>query len=326
LTGLDRALDWFRTRPARVAGALAIVYVVWGSTYLGIKVAIDTLPPMLMAATRFLVAGVLLWGWCAYRSRGRRPVERTTWRQWRAAAIAGTLMLVGGNGAVTWAELRIDSGVAALLVATVPLWTALLAWLWQGERIRATAVAGLAAGFAGVALLLRPDGHGTDVWASLLVVGGAFSWAIGSLYVRRAPMPADALRSAAMQMLAGAGVFTLIGVAIGEPAQVDLGAVSVASAVALAYLIVFGSLVAFTAYSWLLHNAAPSTVSTYAYVNPAVAVLLGAVFLAEPVTSAMLGSAALIVVGVALIVTGRRPADPVELEVPAGDAQPAMTR
>jgi drug/metabolite transporter (DMT)-like permease len=328
VTRLDRPLDWLRTRQARVAGALAIVYVVWGSTYLGIKIAIDTLPPMLMAGARFLVAGGLLWLWCVARNRGRTDVERPTWRQWRAATIAGTLMLVGGNGAVTWAELRIDSGIAALLVATVPLWMALLAWLWQGERLRPTAITGLVTGFAGVALLLRPDGHGTDLWGSLLVVAGAFCWAAGSLYVRRAPMPADALRGTAMQMLAGAGVFTVIGVAIGEPAQVDLGAVSAASALALAYLVVFGSLVAFTAYTWLLRNAAPSTVSTYAYVNPAVAVLLGALILAEPITSAMLGSAALIVVGVALIVTGRRSAEPVELEVPAGDAQPApaMTR
>jgi drug/metabolite transporter (DMT)-like permease len=310
-------------RRSTVIAALAIVYVIWGSTYLAIKVAIDTLPPMLMASTRFLVAGVLLYAWTARPGRARR-LPRPTLRHWRAAATTGLLMLVGGNGAVTWAEQRIDSGIAALLVATVPLWMAVLAWRTQGERLRPTAIAGLVLGFAGVGLLVRPAGHGVALLPAPVVVGGALLWAIGSLAVRRAPLHPDPLRATAMQMIAGAAGFALLGTALGEPGALDLAGASVASLGALAYLAVFGSIVAFSAYTWLLRNAAPSTVSTYAYVNPIVAVLLGAAVLAEPVTPSMLVSGGLVVAGVALIVTARtaparRDAEP----VPAGVSVPA---
>lgn len=300
----------------RIVAAMAIVYVVWGSTYLGIKVAIDTIPPMLMASSRFLLAGVLLYAWTARPGRRTRP-SRPTRAEWIAAAVCGNLMLVGGNGAVTWAEQRIDSGVAALLVATVPLWMALLGWWRQGERLRPIAIVGLVLGFGGVALLVRPSAGATDLTAALAVITGTFLWAVGSLYVRSAPLHRDPLRSTAMQMLAGSVGFAILGTLGREQARLDLAAVSRPSLLALLYLAIFGSLLAFSAYTWLLREATPTTVSTYAYVNPVVAVLLGAAILAEPLTPAMLGSGALIVVGVALIVTGRRRAPAPAVPTPA---------
>lgn len=285
---------------ARIAVALAIVYVVWGSTYLGIKVAIETIPPLLMASARFLSAGVLLYAWSGLRGAGR-----ASRREWGAAAVTGILMLVGGNGAVTVAEQHIDSGVAALLVASVPLWMAVLAWAFQGERLRGGAILGLVLGFAGVGLLVRPSGEGTQLGPALLVLGGALSWAVGSLYVRRAPLPALPLRSTSMQMVAGGAAFGVLGIAGGELGRLDLGAVSAMSLLATAYLSIFGSVVAFSAYTWLLRATAPATVSTYAYVNPVVAVLLGALLLGEAVTRGMAVSGGLIVAGVALIVTMR---------------------
>jgi drug/metabolite transporter (DMT)-like permease len=315
----------------KVLAALAIVYVVWGSTYLAIKVGLASFPPMLMASVRFLAAGAALYGWVAWRDRRRGAAARPTRRQWLAATIAGIMMLVGGNGAVTWAEQHVDSGIAALLVATVPLWMTVLAWWRHGDRLRRPAVVGLLVGFAGVGLLVRPSGAGTDVLASVVILLGALSWAVGSLYARRAPLPDDGLRSAAMQMLAGGAVFGLLGLAGGEATRLDLAAATPASVLAVAYLSVFGSIVAFSAYGFLLRTAPPASVSTYAYVNPVVAVLLGAVLLAEPVTGAMLGAGAAIVAGVAMIVTTRaRPPRTPAVEQPAppgaAPAQPVPAR
>jgi drug/metabolite transporter (DMT)-like permease len=304
--------------PITLLAALATVYVVWGSTYLGIKVALEGFPPMLLGAFRFLLAGAVLYAWTGRGGRGGPPPRV----QWAAAALAGTLMLVGGNGAVTWAEQRIDSGVAALLVASVPLWMAVLARFWQGERLRRMAIAGLLLGFVGVGLLVRPSGDGVSLWPSLVVLAGALAWAVGSIYVRRAPLPVNALRGTAMQMLAGGVVFAIIGLATGEGARLDLGAVTARSAGALLYLAVFGSILAFSAYTWLLRNAKPSVVSTYAYVNPFVAVLLGALLLAEPVTGGMALAGVLILGGVALIVT---PASAFRRRRSAAVAPPSQT-
>ena len=305
--------------PATVLAAMLVVYVVWGSTYLGIKVALEGFPPMLLGALRFVAAGAVLYAWTR-RTDASRP-SRT---EWAAAALSGTLMLVGGNGAVTWAEQRIDSGVAALLVASVPLWMAVLARMWQGERLRRTVVVGLLVGFAGVGLLVQPTGEGVSLWPSLAVLGGALAWATGSIYVRRATLPANALRSTSMQMLSAGVVFGIIGLSAGEGARMDWSAVTVRSASALVYLAIFGSIVAFSAYTWLLRNAKPSVVSTYAYVNPFVAVLLGALLLSEPVTGGMIVAAAFIIVGVALIVTPprsvRRANAAAEAGAPAADA------
>ena len=301
--------------PITLLAALGTVYVVWGSTYLGIKIALEGFTPMFLGSIRFLLAGLALYAWTA-----RRAESAPTAREWRAAAIAGVLMLVAGNGAVTWAEQRIDSGVAALLVASVPLWMALLARVWQGERLRRAAVAGLFLGFLGVGLLVRPTGDGVSLLPSLAILVGALGWATGSIYVRRAPLPTHALRSTSMQMIAGGIVFGIIGLATGEASRFDVAAITPRAAGALLYLAVFGSIIAFSAYTWLLRNAKPSVVSTYAYVNPFVAVLLGAVLLSEPVTGGMITAAALIIAGVALIVTPKGLRLRISRGAPAPDA------
>jgi drug/metabolite transporter (DMT)-like permease len=285
--------------PVPVLAALGTVYLVWGSTYLAIKMALESFPPMLMGSIRFLIAGAALYAWTARNGQAARP----TAHQWLAAAVAGVLMLVAGNGAVTFAEQRIDSGIAALLVASVPLWMAVLARVWQGERLRRVVVVGLLLGFVGVGLLVRPSGDGVVLLPSLLVLAGAFGWATGSLYVRRAPLPSNALRSTSMQMLAAGAVFGVIGASTGELSRLDLGGVTPRALGALVYLAIFGSIITFSAYTWLLRNAKPSVVSTYAYVNPFVAVLLGAVWLGEAVTGGMVVAGVFIIVGVALIVT-----------------------
>jgi drug/metabolite transporter (DMT)-like permease len=290
---------------ARIWVALAIVYVVWGSTYLAIRIAVETLPPFLMAGVRFLVAGGLLYAWSI--RRGDRVRDRPGWPQWRAAAIVGAALFLGGNGGVVWAETRIASGVAALLVATLSLWMALLAWLAHGERPPRLALIGLPLGFAGTALLVGPaKTSGIDPAGAVVCLMASLAWAAGSLYSRRAPLPARSFVSTGMQMLTGGVWMVIAGVARGELALVHPAAFSTASVVALVYLIVMGSLVAFTAYAWLLRAAPTSLVATYAYVNPVVAVALGAAVLGEPVTMRMLVAGVVILVAVAMIATANR--------------------
>jgi drug/metabolite transporter (DMT)-like permease len=284
----------------RAWGALATLYVVWGSTYLGIMVAIRTMPPFLMSSLRFLVAGAILFVISPRRS------ERLGWRQWAAAAVAGAALLTVGNGGITWAEQRVDSGVAALLVATMPLWLALFDRLVYGTRLPPAGVVGLVVGLGGVALLVGPGGGGTDLVGGLVCVAAAAAWAAGSLYSRRAPLPSQPLLASGMEMLAGGALLAVAGLVAGEAGRVHPAQVSAASALALAYLVVVGSIVAFSAFHWLLRNAPTSTVSTYAYVNPVVAVLLGAAFLGEPMTLRTLIAGLAIVVSVVLIVGGRR--------------------
>src|SRR5712692_9258956 len=273
----------------RVAVALATIYVVWGSTYLGIAVGIRTLPPFTMLAVRFLIAGTLLYLWAS-----RRGTERPTVQQWLAATVSGGLLLLAGTGGVAWAEQRLDTGVVALVVAVVPLWLALL----DRQRLSWPALLGLAVGFAGVALLVGPGTHFS--WVALVVVFTSLGWAAGSLYSRTAPQPAEPLLGAAMQMLAGGALLALLGAASGELAHVRSS--SLASVGAIAYLVVIGSLLAFSAYTWLLRNARTSPVGTYAFVNPVVAVLLGWAFNGEALTVRTLAAGAVIVGGVALIV------------------------
>lgn len=285
---------------ARVWLALLVVYVVWGSTYLAIRLAIDTLPPLLMAATRFLLAGGLLFAWAA--RRGDRDGDALGWPQWRAAAIVGAGFFLGGNGGVVFAEARIASGVAALLVATLPVWMALLTWLFHGERPSRPAMIGLPLGFAGMALLVGPvQTSGIDPIGAGAVVLGSFCWAAASLYSRTAPLPSRTAVSTGMQMLTGGVWLTIAGLASGELGRMDPTRFSTASLGALAYLVVFGSILAFTAYAWLIRNAPISLVSTYAYVNPVVAVGLGWVVLGEPVTPRMLVAGTIILVAVGLI-------------------------
>jgi drug/metabolite transporter (DMT)-like permease len=297
--------------PLAVGLALAGVYVLWGSTYLGIRLTLDTMPPLLMGATRFLIAGGLLFA-LTFR-RGAWQQDRLGQRQWLGAFLVGAALLFLGNGGVILAERTIPSGVVALVVATVPLWMALIDWVGFGQRLRPLAILGLALGFGGVALLLgSPGGGRIDPLGAVIAVLAPVFWALGSVYSRRLSLPSRPLVATAMQMLCAGALYLVAGVAAGELGRVHLSQVSGTSALALVYLIIFGSLVGYNAYSWLLRVAPLSLVSTYAYVNPIVAVTLGWLILAEPVTIRTMAAGAIIVTAVALIVTARfRPAAPV---------------
>ena len=310
-------------RSARIWAALGIVYVVWGSTYFAIRVAIQTLPPFLMAATRFLVAGGILFGLTA--PRGDRASDPLGPAQWRATAIVGGALLLGGNGGVVWAELHIPSGAAALLIATVALWMTLLDRLIFGRRLPPRAVAGIGLGLAGLALLVgRIDSGGIDPLGAAICALASLCWAAGSLYARTAPLPRRPLVATSMQMLAGGALLLLVSLAIGEPRAAHAASFSVPSLLALGYLIVFGSLIAFSAYVWLLRHAPISLVATYAYVNPVVAVLLGWALLDELVTPRMAVAGTIIVCAVSLIASAHVPAP--DEEVAAEPARAAGGR
>jgi drug/metabolite transporter (DMT)-like permease len=287
------------TRPLAVAGALAIVYVVWGSTYTGIAYGLETMPPLLLAGTRFLAAGAILY--VAVRLSVAAAV-RPTRRHWAAAALTGTPLLVLGNGMVVWAQQRVASGIAALLVATVPLWIAGLDRLAFGRRLDRRSLVGLLLGFAGIATLVDVGGGGADPVGSIMLVLAALGWASGTLLARGAALPPQALQAAAMQMLAGGTILTLGAAVTGELA--DIGSVSARSFAGWAYLVVFGSIVAFSAYGWLLRVAPTTLVATYAFVNPVVAVMLGWLLLGESVGPRELVAGSIIVAAVALIVIG----------------------
>ncbi|MFN2470379.1 MAG: EamA family transporter [Gaiellaceae bacterium] len=294
------------TRLVAVVGALAIVYLVWGSTYTAIAVSLETLPPFLLAGTRFLAAGAILYALARLTSaRAMRPTRR----QWAWATLTGVPLLVVGNGGVVWAQQRVPSGVAALLITTVPLWIAALDRLAFGARLDRRSLIGLAVGFGGVALLVDVGGAGgADPLGALVLVLAAAGWATGSLLARGSSLPAQPLLTAAMQMLAGGTV--LLGVAVATGELDDAGAVSARSFAGWAYLVVFGSIVAFSAYGWLLRSAPTPLVATYAFVNPVVAVLLGWALLDEPIGPRTLVAGSVIVGAVALIVfgTARAPA------------------
>lgn len=281
--------------------AFAAVYLIWGSTYLGIRFAIETIPPHLMAAARFLVAGAILYAWSRWRG-----APAPTVRNWRASAIVGGFLLLGGNGAVVWAETRVPSGLTALLVAMVPIWMLVLEMHPRlgGKRPRAAVVVGIVLGLAGLILLVAPgklEGRVDPVGAGVLVLG-CLSWAFGSLHSRVAELPKSGFLAAAMEMLCGGALLLLFGLATGQGAQLSLTAISARSLVALAYLVFFGSLIGFTAYIWLLGATTPARVSTYAYVNPVVAVLLGWAFANEPMTLRTMLAAAVIVSAVVAII------------------------
>ena len=287
-----------RAPAAGVWAALAVVYVVWGSTYLAIDLAVETLPSFLMLAVRFLVAGSILY---LVSSRG---AERPRLVHWRSALAVGGALLLLGNGGVAYAVQHVDTGVVALIVGSVPLWMAVLDRVVYGQRLAPAALAGLVLGFGGIAFLARPSGDGSLV-GLIVVLLGSLAWAAGSLYARKAPAPANALQGASMQMLAGAALLAVVGVGTGELGQLDLGAASTSSWLALVYLITLGSLIGFSAYIWLLKVAPTHLVGTYAYVNPVVAVLLGSLWLGEPITPTILIGGAAIVVAVALIVSAK---------------------
>jgi drug/metabolite transporter (DMT)-like permease len=292
-----------------VAAAFAIVYVVWGSTYLAILFAIETLPPFLMAGVRFLIAGSVLLAWTRIIAGEPAPSRA----QWRSAAIVGVLLLLGGNGLVVWSEQRIASGVAALLVGTVPCFMVLVDWLRPGGIRPGWRVSGgLALGMLGLVWLVGPDsvmgGGRADLLGAAALVLASLSWAVGSIYSRHAAVPSSPFVFTAMQMLAGGVALVVLGVALGEPARFDAAALSLRSVLGLVYLIVLGSIVAFSAYVWLLRVSTPARVSTYAYVNPVVAVFLGWLLADEALTPRMAIAAAVIVSGVALITLAPKPA------------------
>ena len=291
-----------RRSPVAIWAALFVVYVVWGSTYLGIAVAIETMPPLLMSGVRYGLAGAILFA-LAWRHRG----ERIGWTEWRSAAIAGGALFVIGNGGVAIAEQTVASGIVALLIASTPLWFALLGWLFYRDRLTSRAVVGLVIGFAGVAFLLNPSSvpGRLDVAGAVFALFAAVGWAAGSLYARSGPVATNSLLNAAMQMLAGGALLLIAGAARGEFRDVEPAAISARSIVAFVYLIFIGSLVAFTAYAWLLRNARTSLVATYAYVNPVVAVILGAAILDEQFGLRTLAAGAVILVAVALIVSAK---------------------
>jgi len=292
-------------RKGWVALAFASVYLIWGSTYLSIRITVETIPPFLMVGTRFVIAGALLYGWAMARGESR-PVRF----HWRSAFIIGGLLLLGGNGGVTFALQTVPSGTAALLVAAIPLWMVLIEWLRPGG-IRPTkrVFLGLGLGFAGIAILIGPQeiaGSGqVPVVGALIIILATLSWATGSLYSRSAKMPDSPLVSTAMEMLAGGFLLLLAGSITGEWGALDVTQISMRSLIALIYLIFFGSIIAFTAYIWLLQVSTPARVSTYAFVNPVVAIFLGWAILDEALTGQTLLAAAVIVVAVVIITVNR---------------------
>ena len=285
--------------PALTWLALGIVYVVWGSTYLNIRIAVKTMPPFVMGGIRFVLAGVLLYA--IARLRGSRPwVSR---REFAACALIGTLLAAGGNGVVNLAERYIDSGFAALVIAAVPLWVVLMRRV-TGDRISVTTLASVLCGFVGVGLLLAPGGGGGSdrTLGFLLVLFASFSWALGSFLSARVPLPSDGLLSTALQMFCGGCVLAVAAAVSGEWGDFDVSAVSTDSWLALTYLVLIGSIVAYTAYVWLLQNAPISRVATYAYVNPTIAIFLGWLILDERVTATTLLGAAIVIGSVAVTV------------------------
>src|SRR3954454_3049062 len=280
---------------------LGIVYVVWGSTYLAIRVAVETMPPLLMGAARFTVAGLLLYA--VARARGAPSVRTLTRAQLGSCWLVGSLLAAGGNGVVNVAEQYIPSSLAALVIASVPLWVILMRRV-TGASVPTVTLLSVAVGFGGVGLLLLPGGA-TDLGKPIgfvLVVCAAFSWALGSFSSRRVPLPTNALLSTSLQMFLGGLTMLVAGLATGEAADVHASHFSTDSVLAFAYLIFIGSLVAYTAYVWLLQNAPISKVATYAYVNPVIAIFLGWAILSENIAATTLIGATVIVCSVAATV------------------------
>ncbi len=293
----------------QIALAFLAIYTIWGSTYLAIRIAIETIPPFLMAGIRFLIAGAALYLWT--RLRGAPTPTRPNWK---AATIIGGLLLLGGNGGVVWAEQYVPSGLTAVLITTVPLWMALLEWKRYDRTRPAVPIAvGLILGFTGVVLLVGPEelagsGAVNRVGATVLILA-SLSWAIGSLYSRKAPLPSSPLQSTAMEMLAGGLLLSAAGLVSQEWVGFQPSEASLRSLVAFAYLIVFGSLIGFTSYIFLLKASTPAKVSTYAYINPIIAVILGWAIAQEELTLRTMVAAAVIVAAVVVITTYRATAN-----------------
>ncbi len=286
--------------------AWAAVYLIWGSTYLGIRFAIESIPPFLMAGSRHLLAGLLLFAW----SRLVRSAPRPTRQDWVRAAGLGLLMLVAANGATTWAEQLVPSGLTALIVCTSALWLVLLNWLWLGAvRPGIRTVVGIVAGFAGVALLVVPGNFAgsehVDLLGAVVLTGAALSWSVGSIYAIKLPRPRHQTLFVSQQMIIAGAVLLLIAAVTGEFHGFTLAGVSTTSATAYLYLAVFGSLISFSAYFWLIRHTTPDRLATISYVNPLVAVILGWALAGESLSLRILLAAAVILLAVGLITTTR---------------------
>ena len=295
-------------RHGRVWLGLLTLYLVWGSTYLGIAIAVETIPPFLMAGVRFLTAGLILLAWSMAREgRAFMPPAR---REWRDSAIVGSLLIGGGMGLVAFGEQTVPSGITALLIAMMPVWVAIPGRIFLGERLPRPAVVGIVVGFVGVAILIGPSAFGGQ--GALEPIGltaillSPIAWASGSLFASyRAELPRRPLVATGVQMLTGGALLLVVGIATGELAQFQIDAVSRDSFIALLYLTVVGSLVAYTTFGWMLRVAPLPFVSTYAYVNPVIAVILGFLIAGEAIDPRTVVAGAVIVAAVAMIVTAR---------------------
>ena len=290
-----------RPSTARIWGVLAILYVVWGTTYLGIAEVNKTIPTLIGAGVRFLIAGGMM-----VALQSVRTLERPDARHWKTAGIIGTLLLFGGNTGVAWAERTVPTGIVSLIVALTPLWLALFdRVILRSDPLGWRVICGLVAGFSGAALLVGGSarwGH-VPLHGMLTAVAATLCWASGALYARKARLPKNSLLSSGMQMLTGSGVILAAALVTGEFSKLDLSAISRTSWLGLAYLIAIGSWVGFSSFSWLIRNARTSLVSTYAYVNPLVAVTLGWLILNERLTPRVFLAGGVILVGVAMIVS-----------------------
>ena len=296
-----------------VAAALTVVYIAWGSTFVAMRVADRSLPPLTMSSVRFLAAGLLLYGWCRWQ-RHRRPDagwRAPTGREWRASAILGVALPAAGTGGAAWAEQTIPAGTAALLLATVPVWMIIASRIVDAERITIHAAAGLLLGVAGVVVLVNPlAGGAPDLLASAVALGGALFWGCGSVYAKRAPHPGQPLLASGMEMICAGVTLCLVGAASGEFGRISAASLVSASGLALGYLIVFGSMLGYSTYEWLLRHSSSQLAGTYAFVCPLVAVILGWWLLGEQISGHTLLAAAAIAVGVALIMLHPRKPQP----------------
>ncbi|MNO15825.1 putative inner membrane transporter YedA [compost metagenome] len=312
-----------RANSVYVAGmALLSVYLFWGGTYVGMKVAIETMPPFLMAGIRFFVAGAVLYI-ISRLSGAKRPAGR----EWRSSAIVGALLLLGGNGLVAWSEQRVSSSIASLIVAAVPVWMMLFGWLGRnGKRPNTGIIGGIVLGLLGIAVLVFQPGQGdngstTGLIGIITLLVASMSWAAGSMYSRSAVMPASPLMSTAAQMLTGGVLLLVFSFFTGDWSKLDVPAISLRSYAALGYLIVFGSIIGYTGYIWLLKNADAALVSTYAFVNPVVAVFLGWLLAGEQLSVNTLTAAVIIIAAVVLVTIFRSRAVPVREEQGTGQVK-----
>jgi drug/metabolite transporter (DMT)-like permease len=296
-----------RPRAALIWAAILVLYAVWGSTYLGIRIAVDSIPPFIMAGSRFALAGLVMLGFAIIRGRG--SIALPSRREWRDSFIVGGLLMGGGMGMVALGEETVASGIAALLIAMMPLWVAVLGRVFLGERLPRAAVAGVAIGLAGVGILVGPSGSAAESFnpgGIVALIISPIAWASGSLFsANRAKLPRDPLVATGAQMLAGSLVLAAMAGVRGEYGGLRIDAITANSLIAFAYLAVVGSLIAFTTYVWLLRVAPLPLIATYAYVNPIVAVILGAIVLGEPISPRTLIAGGVIVFAVALIITSR---------------------